>query len=115
MEGDECGAGLADQNAILGLRVGALFAILGTSAIGGFLPLLLKFRNLNALFFLGTCFAAGVVLATAFCHVLPDSVSALTDPCLGFSSEYPWGEALAGGSVLLTFALETLVRAWIVR
>ena len=112
---DDCGADLTDQNAVLGIRLAGLFAILATSALGGFLPLVLKSRNLSASFFLGTCFAAGVVLATGFVHVLPDAVSSLTDPCLGFSSEYPWAEVFAGGAALVTFGLETLLRSWIVR
>ena len=54
------------------LRVGGLFAILGGSAFLTLLPLLTrgKFQTFN---YLGSVFAAGIILATAFVHILPDA------------------------------------------
>ncbi len=40
--------------------------------------------------------AAGIVLATGIVHVLPDSQTALANPCLDFYSDYPWSFTLAG-------------------
>lgn len=92
-------------NAALGLRIAALFAILAASTIGGLLPLLSR-NKFKFGFFLGKVFAAGVVTATGFVHILPDAVDALSNPCLGFSSSYPWAYTFAGGCALITFTLE---------
>ncbi len=104
--GDACGLDAnSDSNSALGLRIAALFAILVASTIGGLLPLLSKNR-LKFGFFLGKVFAAGVVTATGFVHILPDAVDALSNPCLGFSESYPWAYTFAGGAALFTFTLE---------
>ena len=54
------------------LRVGGLFAILFGSAILTFLPIAARNRC-QLLLQLGSCFATGVVLATAFVHMIPDA------------------------------------------
>ena len=103
---DNCQLGpVGNTDSALGLRVAALFAILAASTLGALLPLLSKNR-LRFEFFLGKVFAAGVVTATGFVHILPDAVDALSNPCLGFSTTYPWAYTFAGGSALFTFALE---------
>ena len=66
-----CGGSLGDTGSYK-LRVAGLFAIMGGSAIMIALPLLLKERC-KWLLQLGTAFACGIVLATAFVHILPDA------------------------------------------
>ncbi|OAY83081.1 Zinc transporter 4, chloroplastic [Ananas comosus] len=41
----------------------------------------------SGFFALAKAFAAGVILATSFVHMLHDAEAALTDPCL---SRFPW-------------------------
>ena len=67
-----CDTVLSSQHASVALRVGGLFAILGGSAVLTFLPLIIRgrFEKFN---YLGSVFAAGVILATAFAHILPDA------------------------------------------
>lgn len=61
-----------DQDRALTLRVVGLFAILVASAVGVWLPWFTRAKGLELATFFGTVFAAGVVLATGFVHILPD-------------------------------------------
>uniref|UniRef100_A0A803MZ72 Uncharacterized protein n=1 Tax=Chenopodium quinoa TaxID=63459 RepID=A0A803MZ72_CHEQI len=75
----------------LKFKLGAIGAILGAGAIGVGLPLLGKrisvLRPENDIFFMIKAFAAGVILATGFIHILPEAFEGLTSPCIG---ETPW-------------------------
>ena len=59
-----CATTAAQSNHLLGLRIGGLFAILGTSCIGVMLPYLAISRRLHSVFFVLRAIAAGVVLMT---------------------------------------------------
>lgn len=69
----------------------AILTILVSSMIGVSLPLFSKavpaLRPDKDLFILVRSFASGVILATGFMHVMPDSWNDLTSPCL---PENPW-------------------------
>ena len=67
----DCGGDLTDDSAGLGLRIGAIFAILAVSTIGGLLPFVFRTAKLSILFHLGTLVAAGVVLGVGLVHVSP--------------------------------------------
>lgn len=64
---------MQDREYNVPLRIGTLFVVLGTSAIGVFAPMLLvklPFRTINTM----TCtgikqFGTGIIIATAFVHV----------------------------------------------
>jgi solute carrier family 39 (zinc transporter), member 1/2/3 len=58
------------------------------------------------LFFIIKAFAAGVILATGFMHVLPDAFNDLTSPCL---SENPWGDFPFASFIAMMAAIVTLV------
>ncbi|KAK3688927.1 Zinc/iron permease, partial [Podospora appendiculata] len=70
-----------------GLHVGALFAILLVSTAACSLPLLASWfprMRLSSGFFFGVRhFGTGVLLATAFVHLLPNGFILLGSPCLG--------------------------------
>lgn len=91
-------------------RIAALFTILATSAIGVCFPVIGKgFKALNPerdAFLVIKCFAAGVILATGFVHVLPDAFSSLTSTCL---SDNPWGIFPFAGFTSMVGALVTLL------
>lgn len=70
------------------LRVGGLFAILFGSAILTFLPIAARNRC-QLLLQLGSCFATGVVLATAFVHMIPDASTYPVFSALG-SDQAAW-------------------------
>ncbi|KAL5578299.1 hypothetical protein UlMin_019998 [Ulmus minor] len=88
----------------------AISAVLCVGAIGVCLPFLVK--NLPYLnpdknfFFLIKAFAAGVILATGFVHVLPDAYESLGSPCL---SENPWRKFPFAGFFAMVSAIATLM------
>uniref|UniRef100_A0A803N626 Uncharacterized protein n=1 Tax=Chenopodium quinoa TaxID=63459 RepID=A0A803N626_CHEQI len=79
------------KSVTLKFKLGAIGAILGAGAFGVGIPLLGKrisvLRPENDIFFMIKAFAAGVILATGFIHILPEAFEGLTSPCIG---ETPW-------------------------
>ncbi|CAM8977199.1 unnamed protein product [Rhodiola kirilowii] len=97
-----------DKPTAFNLKVVAFVAILFFGAVGVCLPMLGKrFECLQAdksIFFLIKAFAGGVILATGFIHVLPDSFENLTSPCL---KENPWGLFPFTGFIAMVAAIGT--------
>ncbi|XVF77768.1 hypothetical protein PTKIN_Ptkin14bG0073300 [Pterospermum kingtungense] len=91
-------------------KLGAIGAILVAGAIGVSFPLLGSripaLRPENDIFFMIKAFAAGVILATGFIHILPDGFENLTSPCL---AEHPWGKFPFTGFVAMMSAIGTLM------
>ncbi|KAK9133807.1 hypothetical protein Scep_013335 [Stephania cephalantha] len=102
--------GKRDRKTALRLKIGALASILVFSAIGVSLPVLAKsvpaFKPENDFFYLIKAFAAGVILATGFIHILPDAFENLTSPCL---KDNPWGKFAFTGFVAMMTAILTLM------
>ncbi|KAL2928445.1 Zinc transporter 3 [Bienertia sinuspersici] len=100
-----------EERTILRYKIAALFAILGSSAVGVFLPIASK--NIPALrpergaFFLVKGFAAGVILCTAFIHILPEAYDNLNSPCLG--EDTVWSEFPFTGLAIMVGAMLTLI------
>ncbi|KAE8678234.1 aspartic proteinase nepenthesin-1-like [Hibiscus syriacus] len=88
----------------------ATASILMASALGVSLPILSKknptFRLKNYVFFLIKAFAVGVILATAFVHILPDGYESLSSPCL---SEKSWGIFSFSGFLAMVLAIATMM------
>lgn len=57
-------------------------------------------------FFLVKAFAAGVILATGFIHILPHAFESLTSPCL---KEHPWADFPFTGFVAMVATIATLL------
>lgn len=79
----------------LGLHIAALFIILGTSTIACAFPLLAtrftRLRIPGSFLFFVRHFGTGVLIATAFVHLLPTAFESLNNPCLSnfWTSDYP--------------------------
>ncbi|KAJ8543407.1 hypothetical protein K7X08_005930 [Anisodus acutangulus] len=110
----ECTCDVEDEernkSEALKYKMVALASILAASAIGVCIPVLGKAipalspeRNF---FFIIKAFAAGVILATGFIHVLPDAIERLTSPCL---KEHPWGGFPFSGFIAMVAAMGTLM------
>ncbi|KAI9471451.1 Zinc/iron permease [Coemansia mojavensis] len=93
----------------------ALFAIFGASAIGVFLPIVGQtIRGLNQMSIpvfpiqLGQFFGAGIIIATAFLHLLPAANDALTNTCLaGFADRYgAWACVIALAAVMSMHSID---------
>ncbi|KAK9079852.1 hypothetical protein SSX86_001525 [Deinandra increscens subsp. villosa] len=99
-----------DEKAALILKFVAIAAILIAGIIGVAIPLIGKKRRFlrtdTNLFFAAKAFAAGVILATGFVHMLPDATSALSNPCL---PKNPWSKFPFSGFIAMMAALCTLL------
>ncbi|KAK3220934.1 hypothetical protein Dsin_014904 [Dipteronia sinensis] len=88
----------------------AIATVLVSGAFGVSLPLIGKrvsaLRPENDIFFMVKAFAAGVILATGFIHILPDAFESLTSPCL---NENPWRRFPFSGFVAMMSAIGTLM------
>ncbi|KAF7373805.1 Zinc-regulated transporter 1 [Mycena sanguinolenta] len=102
----------------LGLRVAALFIILVSSMLGAMLPVLLA-RHAQARS--GICkvprgwlnfakhFGSGIILGTAFIHLLAPGIEALGNPCLSPGwRNYPYALGFCLSSILGIFVIEVV-------
>lgn len=99
----------------LGLRVSAIFVILVGSLLGTLVPILLarsaRLPFPRTAFFIAKYFGSGVIIATAFIHLLAPAVEALGSPCLDPDSpitQYSWPEGIALMTVFVMFFIEVL-------
>lgn len=102
-----------DFNGRTNLRILSIFMILISSGIGAFFPILSSrysfIRLPNWCFFIAKFFGSGVIVATAFVHLLEPASDALTDDCLtGAISEYPWAFGICLMSLFLLFLVEII-------
>ncbi|XP_027342680.1 zinc transporter 1 isoform X2 [Abrus precatorius] len=95
---------------VLHYKIGSIASVLVSGALGVSLPLLSKriptLNPKNDIFFMVKAFAAGVILATGFIHILPEAFESLTSPCL---KENPWGKFPFTGFVAMLSSIGTLM------
>lgn len=110
---EDCGSetgSCIDKSKALSLKIIAIVSILVTSMIGVCSPLFSRaFPALHPdrdLFIIVKAFAAGIILGTAFMHVLPDSFDMLSSLCL---AENPWHKFPFTGFVAMLSAILTLM------
>lgn len=99
-----------DYNGRIGVRISAVFVILVCSCFGAVFPILAnrntKVRIPGWVFFISKFFGSGVIVATAFIHLLSPAEDALRNPCLtGPITDYDW---VSGISLMTIFALAFL-------
>lgn len=99
-----------NRSEALKYKLAAIFSIFFASTIGVCIPMLGRVFPIlgpdRDLFFVMKAFAAGVILATGFIHVLPDAFENLKSPCL---NEHPWGDFPFTGFVAMLAAIGTLM------
>ncbi|KAJ4286668.1 low-affinity Zn(2+) transporter zrt2 [Kalmusia sp. IMI 367209] len=97
----------------MGIRISSIFVILVGSMFGAVFPVFAR-RNRQlgipeSLFFIAKYFGSGVIIATAFIHLLAPANEALGNECLtGVITKYPWPEGIALMTVFLMFFLELI-------
>ncbi|BAT77983.1 hypothetical protein VIGAN_02060200 [Vigna angularis var. angularis] len=105
-EFDQC----RDESAALVLKFVAIASILLSGMAGIAIPLVGKHRRFlrtdGNLFVGAKAFAAGVILATGFVHMLSDATDALQHPCL---PSFPWSKFPFTGFFAMMAALFTLL------
>ncbi|XP_050369902.1 fe(2+) transport protein 1-like [Argentina anserina] len=113
-ESDECKSETTnscnDKAGAVPLKIIAITSILVTSMIGVSLPLVTRavpaLHPDRDLFVVVKCFAGGIILATGFMHVLPDSFDMLSSNCL---TEKPWHKFPFTGFVAMLSAIVTMM------
>lgn len=90
----------------MGARISSVFVILVTSMFGAFFPILSSRYSFIRLpdwcFFIAKFFGSGVIIATAFIHLLQPANEALSDECLGEGFEdYPYAFVIALVSIFV--------------
>ncbi|KAK9477731.1 Zinc/iron permease [Lipomyces japonicus] len=99
-----------DYNGRVGVRVSSIFVIMLTSSFGALFPVLTRQSRIRVpewVYFICKFFGSGVIVATAFIHLLDPAYDALSDDCLGGTWQlYPWAIAIAMFSIFVLFFLE---------
>ncbi|KAM3551702.1 hypothetical protein MY1884_004137 [Beauveria asiatica] len=121
MAGDkpQCGSDDASTSKYdLPLHVVGLFLILASSILGAGFPVVAKrFKALKippSIFFACKHFGTGVLIATAFVHLLPTAFGNLMNPCLPdlFTDKYPpMPGVIMMGSMFILFLIEMYLNA----
>ncbi|MCJ1301956.1 hypothetical protein MMC08_004757 [Hypocenomyce scalaris] len=102
-----------DFDGRIGLRVSAIFVILIGSLFGAVFPVYAnRHKGIGVpewAFFIAKYFGSGVIIATAFIHLLAPAADALTDPCLtGPITSYDWAEGIALMMIFILFFVELM-------
>jgi zinc transporter 1/2/3 len=97
-----------------GLRIASIFIIFIGSAIGALLPVFLartaRMRVPRLCFFVAKYFGTGVILATAWMHLLSPAADNLRDECLAdILPDYDWAMGIGLMTVMVMFLVEIIV------
>ncbi|KAK3338747.1 zinc-regulated transporter 1 [Neurospora tetraspora] len=103
-----------DYDGRVGLRISALFVILATSSMTTLFPVLAtripRLRIPRYVYLFARYFGAGVIIATAFIHLLDPAYEEIGPAsCVGMSKgwdSYSWPPAIAMTAVMLIFLLD---------
>ncbi|PHH74578.1 hypothetical protein CDD80_2978 [Ophiocordyceps camponoti-rufipedis] len=99
------------------LRVGAIFILLVLAFAAAVAPIVLsrrtRMRGNKAVFFVFKYVGTGVILATAWMHLLAPAIEQLGDGCVGHDwpamAGYPWALCIALMTVMAMFLFELIV------
>ena len=110
----DCDSG-NDYDGRMGLRISSIFVILVGSLLGALLPVVLA-RNskmkVGTAFFIAKYFGSGVIIGTAFMHLLSPAYEALSSPCLPEESiitGYDWAAGICLMTIFVMFTVELMV------
>jgi zinc transporter 1/2/3 len=109
---DGCASGSAKPNYDMPFHVGGLFIILFVSSTACAFPILvIKFPRLRIpawFLFAAKHFGTGVLIATAFVHLLPTAFLSLSNPCLSdfWTTDY---QAMPGAIMLASIFFVTII------
>lgn len=106
--------GQNDYNGMLGARISAIFVVGIVSSAVTFFPVLAKrnkrLRIPTIVYLFARYFGAGVIVATAFIHLLDPAYSEIgPNTCVGMTggwAEYSWCPAIVLTSVMLIFLMD---------
>jgi solute carrier family 39 (zinc transporter), member 1/2/3 len=110
-----------DYNGQMGARVSAIFVILILSSCATFFPVIAKrLPRLRIPFYaylFARYFGAGVIVATAFIHLLDPAYNAIgPNTCVGMTgawADFPWTPAIVLTSVMIIFILDLAAERYV--
>ncbi|CCE85700.1 Piso0_005321 [Millerozyma farinosa CBS 7064] len=108
---DTCGADIEYDGSLWGARISSVFVVLAASGFGTFFPILSSRYSFIRMpwwcFYIAKYFGSGVIVATAFIHLLEPANDSLTEDCLGGTfAEYPWAYGIALMTLFVLFFCE---------
>ncbi|KAF5316001.1 hypothetical protein D9619_006333 [Psilocybe cf. subviscida] len=111
-----CGSGGGSEEDF-NLRIAAIFVILIGSCLGALFPVVARRSSWlhvpKSIFDFAKYFGSGVIIATAFIHLLEPGLDALESECLSEGwHEYPYGFALCLLSIFAIFLVELIAFRW---
>ncbi|OAA74156.1 membrane zinc transporter [Cordyceps fumosorosea ARSEF 2679] len=100
-----------------GLRIGAIFIIMFASLLGALAPVLLarqtRMHVPKFTFFVCKYVGTGVIIATAWMHLLDPAIDNFSDPCVAARvPDYPWALAIGLMTVMTMFLVELVVTSF---
>ncbi|KAJ5376629.1 hypothetical protein N7509_013515 [Penicillium cosmopolitanum] len=109
-EGSSSSCGVQTRDYEMPLRIGTLFVVLVTSAIGVFAPILLvklPFASVNSVVMtIIKQFGTGIIISTAFIHLYTHATLMFTNDCLGELDYEGTTSAIVMVGIFLAFLLE---------
>lgn len=116
MSDSNCGSG-GGATTYAQLRIASIFIVLIGSTSGALFPVLAKRTKWlhvpKAVFDFAKYFGSGVIIATAFIHLLSPALGELSSPCLSPAwQQYPYPLALAMLSIFSIFIVELVAFRW---
>ncbi|KAF7300914.1 ZIP-like iron-zinc transporter [Mycena kentingensis (nom. inval.)] len=116
LELDEC-VGVHNSESLLGLRIASVFIMLVCATGGALFPVLARRSTWlhvpKSVFDFAKYFGSGVIIGTAFIHLLAPALEALNSPCLAPAwGKYPYALALCMLSIFGIFILELVAFRW---
>lgn len=109
-----------EYNGRMNIRILSVFIVMISSGLGAFFPILSSRYSFIRLpdwcFFIAKFFGSGVIIATAFIHLLQPANEALSTTCLGGTwLIYPWAFGICLISLFLLFLSEIVAHHYISR
>lgn len=103
--------GTNDYSGMLGARISSVFVVLVASSFGALFPILSSRYSFIKLpgwcFFIAKFFGSGVIVATAFIHLLEPASDALGNDCLGHAwGVYPYAYGICLVVLFIIFFIE---------
>lgn len=117
---DTCDLASGFDGSAMGARIASIFVLLAVSSFGAFFPLLANkwkwLRLPTNTLFLVKHFGTGVILATAFIHLLGEAQDSLSNSCLtGIWEEYSWASGISLMGTFTMFLIELAVNQYVCR
>ncbi|KAJ2930959.1 hypothetical protein H1R20_g6104, partial [Candolleomyces eurysporus] len=117
VELDHCSGLHAVEHDFMNLRIAAIFIILIGATAGALFPVLARrskwLRVPKSVFDFAKYFGSGVIIATAFIHLLAPALEALGSECINEKwGDYPYALGLCMVSIFALFVIELIAFRW---